>query len=136
MLWIAAIGKIVSLTKGGLVFERYDPIFHIKYRFLFGFVSVLEIIVALICFFGRRIALQAGALVLLASDILLYRLGLVVVNYHRPCSCLGSFTDALHISPGTADNLMKAVLVYLIAGGYGALIWLQWQSRQAMSNPI
>ena len=39
---------------------------------------------------------------------------------------MGNLTDALHIRPEVADNIMKAILGYLLIGSYGLLIW-QWR---------
>jgi hypothetical protein len=53
------------------------------------------------------------------------------MNWHRPCNCLGNLTDALHISPQTADNIMKLLLAYLLIGSYGLMFWRWKQGREA-----
>jgi hypothetical protein len=58
----------------------------------------------------------------------MYRLGLWWMDWKKPCSCLGNLTDALHISPQTADNITKVLLAYLLIGSYGLLLW-QWKQR-------
>ena len=92
----------------------------------------MELIVALICFFGRRIGLQSGLVAWLATNFLLYRLSLGWIGYEKPCGCLGNLTDALHLSPQTADTAMKIVLAYLLIGSYTALFW-HWQQRKKTS---
>jgi len=62
-----------------------------------------------------------------------YRLGLWWMHWHRPCSCLGNLTDALHISPQVADNVMKVLLAYLLIGSYGLLIWKRWLERKTVA---
>jgi hypothetical protein len=44
------------------------------------------------------------------------------------CPCLGNLTDALHITPQTADTAMKIILTYLLIGSYASLFWL-WRQR-------
>jgi hypothetical protein len=61
---------------------------------------------------------------------LVYRLGLILVHYHKPCSCLGHLSDALHISPNAVNIAMKIVLEYLLLGSFAMLFWrlkAKWQ---------
>ena len=67
----------------------------------------------------------------LGTIILGYRIGLLWIRYNKPCSCMGSLTDALHIKPETADTIMKIVLAYLLILSYGTLMWLWWHKRKA-----
>ena len=95
----------------------------------------IELAVALVCLLGRRARLQAGLVAWLATNFVVYRLGLLWIGYHGPCRCLCSLTGALHISPETADSIMKVVLVYLLIGSYATLLW-QWKRGQnARSTP-
>jgi len=96
-------------------------------------IGGLECIIALVCFFSRWLELKAGLLAWLATSFLFYRLGLIWVGYHKPCSCLGNLTDALHIAPQTADTAMKIVLAYLLIGSYATLFWLWRQKRKTVS---
>ena len=61
---------------------------------------------------------------------MLLRFGLWWMGWHKPCNCLGNLTDALHLSPQTADNIMKVVLAYLLIGSYGLLFWGWWRRKQ------
>jgi hypothetical protein len=90
---------------------------------------VAEIVIAAICFFSKWQTLALGLVAWMSTNFLVYRLGLWWMNWKKPCSCLGNLTDALHISPQTADNIMKVLLAYLLIGSYGLLIW-QWQKRR------
>jgi len=87
--------------------------------------------VAAVCFFGKRIALQASLVAWLATTFLIYRIGLTWIGYHKPCPCLGNLTDAIDVSPQVADYVMKAVLAYLLIGSYFILFWLWRQHRKA-----
>lgn len=93
-------------------------------------VGGVELVIALLCLATRRVWLQLGLVAWLATNFLVYRLGLLWIGYHRPCGCLGNLTDALGISPKTADVAMKLVLAYLLVGSYAALYWLWQSSRQ------
>ena len=53
------------------------------------------------------------------------------------CDVLGNLTDALHISPQTADTAMKIILGYLLVGSYGLLFWLWRQNRRVpTASPV
>jgi hypothetical protein len=65
----------------------------------------------------------------LATNFFVYRCGLWWMGWHRPCSCMGNLTDALHIRPEVADNIMKVILAYLLIGSYGLLFW-QWRANR------
>lgn len=133
VLIIVAAAKIVSSSGSVRILENLDPVFAIPFRDVFIIVGGLELIVAAVCFFGRRVGLQAGLVALLATNFLIYRFGLVLVGYHKPCSCLGNLTDALHIPPQTADMAMKIILAYLLIGSYATLFWL-WRQGKPSAN--
>lgn len=54
----------------------------------------------------------------LATNLLIYRIGLWCVGWRHPCSCMGSLAGALHLSDQMADGIMKAVLAFLFVGSY------------------
>ena len=107
-----------------------DPIFGIKFGQLMLVVGAAEIVIALVCFLSKRQTLALGLVGWISTSFVVYRLGLWWMDWHRPCSCLGNLTDALHISPQTADNIMKVLLAYLLIGSYGLLIW-QWKLKRS-----
>ena len=101
----------------------------IEFHDLLRVVGGLELVVALVCFFSKRVYLQAGLVAWLTTNFVMYRLGLLWVGYHKPCPCLGNLTDMLHISSQTADTAMKIILAYLLIGSYATLFWL-WRRRK------
>lgn len=106
--------KILSLA---------DPIMGFSFGHLLLAVGLLELAIVGVCLFGKSQALKLGLIAWLATNFLVYRCGLWWMGWHRPCSCMGNLTDALHIRPEVADNIMKVVLGYLLIGSYGLLIW-------------
>jgi hypothetical protein len=111
--------------------------FGISFKHLMLLVGIIELVISAICLLCKWARLQVGLLALLATNLWAYRIGLLCVGYHRPCSCMGNLTDVLHISPWVADSMMKTVLAYLLIGSYGALFWT-WvgnQNRNAQALP-
>jgi hypothetical protein len=128
ILAITGIAKVWSGLGSSKFLAVVDPIIGIKFGQLMLLVGAAEIVIAAICFFSRRQTLALGLVAWMSTNFVVYRLGLWWMDWHRPCSCLGNLTDALHISPQTADNIMKVLLAYMLIGSYGLLIW-QWQRR-------
>jgi hypothetical protein len=133
-LAITGVAKVWSGLGSSEVLAVLDPILGIKFGRLMLAVGVVEIIIALVCFFNKRQMLVLGMVAWISTMFLLYRLGLVWMGWHRPCSCLGNLTDALHISPEVAKNIMKVVLAYLLIGSYATLFWLWPQRQKAVSS--
>jgi hypothetical protein len=126
ILAITGIAKIWSGLGDSKFLAVIDPIIGIKFRLLMLVVGVAEIVIALICFFSKRQTLALGLVAWMSTNFVVYRLGLWWMDWKKPCSCLGNLTDALHISPQVADNIMKVLLAYMLIGSYGLLIW-QWR---------
>lgn len=130
---MTAVAKFVSSSGGARILQTPDPLLGLSFGTVFWIVGGIETFVALFCFFGKRPALQTGLVAWLATNFVVYRIGLKWVGYHKPCGCLGNLTDALHISPETADTAMKVVLAYLLIGSYAILAWFRIQSRKGVS---
>ena len=123
ILAITGIAKVWSGLGNSKFLAVVDPIIGIKLGFLMLAVGAAEIVFALVCFFSKRQTLALGLVAWMSTNFVVYRLGLWWIDWHRPCSCLGNLTDAIHISPQTADNIMKVLLAYLLIGSYGLLAW-------------
>lgn len=117
ILLATGIGKCLAAIGPQRALDVPDPVFGIPFRQLFLGVGLLEQYVAMLCLCGRHVLLSLVVVAWLASNFLLYRVGLWLMGWHGPCGCAGKLTDALGIAPQTADGLMKLVLVYLLIGG-------------------
>ena len=76
-----------------------------------------------------------GLVAWVATNFVAYRLGLWLVDWHRPCVCLGSVTDALRISPQAADNIIKVVLAYLLIGSY-TILFVNWRQNRSVMRGV
>lgn len=131
LLFLAtALAKLISGAGSARILQSPDPILDIPFRHVLLIVGGIEMLVAMLCLFSSRAQLQAGVIALLSTNFILYRFGLWLVGWHRPCACLGNLTDALHISPSAADTGMKIVLGYCLIGSYLSLYWAYRNSRQ------
>jgi hypothetical protein len=133
ILAITGLAKVWSGLGNSKFLAVIDPIIGIKFATLMLVVGVAEIAVALVCFFSKRQTLALGLVAWMSTNFVVYRLGLWWMDWKKPCSCLGNLTDALRISPQTADNIMKVLLAYLLIGSYGLLLW-QWRLRRVLGR--
>jgi len=130
LLLVTAAAKLISSSGTAEVLQLGDPLLVLPFKHVLWIVGVLELIVARACFIEKREWLQAGLIAWLATNFMLYRLGLLLIGYHKPCACLGNLIDALHVSPETADTAAKLILGYLLLGSYATLFWLWRQKRK------
>jgi hypothetical protein len=135
ILLITGLAKVISAFGTAKILDYNDPLFGISFKHLMLLIGVIELVISVVCLWSKWIRLQAGLLALLATNFWAYRIGLLCVGYHRPCSCMGNLTDALHISPWVADSMMKVVLAYLLIGSYGTLFWT-WRRNQNFQRVI
>lgn len=133
MLLLTAVAKLVSGMGNSRSLLLPDPILVMRFRYVLLAAAAVELGVGLVCIAHWRTRLQAAAVAWLASCLLIYRMGLAWIDYRIPCSCLGNLTDALHISPKTADFCMKVVLAYMLCGSCGILLL---QARRRLGTRI
>jgi hypothetical protein len=127
----AAVGvaKAFSAIGAARALDVADPLIGIPFRQLLLFVGLLELLIAFFCLFTDRRRLSLLAVGWMSTNFLVYRLGLWFIGWHKPCGCMGSLSDMLHLSPRVADNIMKGVLGYLLVGSY-LLLFLQWHTAR------
>lgn len=137
--FVASAGLVLAITGMAKVWSAFgsvkllavaDPITGMAFRWLLLLVGLLELVIAGVSFFSKNKRLATLLVAWLSTNLLVYRLGLWWMGWHRPCGCMGNLTSALHLSEQAADNIMKVVLAYLLIGSYGLLLWQWKQSRQ------
>jgi hypothetical protein len=129
LLSVTALAKFISLFGGPKILQVPDPVFGLPFGYLFLIIGGIEFAVAGVCLFGRKVYLQTGLIAWIATGFVVYRMGLILIDYQKPCPCMGNLTDALHIPPHIADTILKCIVAYLFVGSYAALGWLWKQHR-------
>ena len=123
ILAVTGLAKVWAASTPTKILAMADPVTGMSFGHLMLAVGVLELVIAGICLFGKSQTLKMGLIAWLATNFVVYRFALWWMGWKKPCSCLGNLTDALHISPQVADNIMKIILAYLFIGSYGLLFW-------------
>jgi hypothetical protein len=121
ILAITGTAKLFTVTGDATILRVPDPFFGIPFQQLMLLVGLAELLVAGICFLGRWPGLSAMLVAWLASGFLVYRTGIWMIGWKKPCGCLGNLTDVLGITPKTADWIALVLLGYLLAGSYAFL---------------
>lgn len=123
ILIATGVAKVASACGSAKLLSEADPIVGIQFRHLLLIIGFVELSIGLVSYVCKGSQIGLMLVSWLATSFVIYRAGLWWMGWHRPCSCLGNLTDALHIPPQLADNIMKGILAYLLIGGYGLLIW-------------
>lgn len=136
VLALTGLAKALSAVGPARALETADPLFGMPFRELLLVVGLVELFIAFFCLFTDRRRFSLLAVAWISTNFLVYRAGLWFIGWHRPCSCMGSLTDMVHISPRLADNIMKAVLACLLVGSYAILLWEWRRGRGAKPVPL
>lgn len=131
ILFITGAAKVWSVLGGAKILAQIDPVFGLQFGRLMFVAGILELMIGGICLFSKSRMLALMLVAWLATNLSIYRMGLWYIGWHRPCACLGNLTDAIHVSPQTADTTMKIILAYLLIGSYSFLFWFWRQHRKA-----
>lgn len=134
-LLATASAKLFSSLGAAKVLALDDPIFAIPFRVVFVAASAIEGGIGIVCLLSKRVWLPVVLIAYISGLLILYRVGLLIVHYHSPCPCMGTLTDALHITPANADLAMKWLLAFLTIGSCGSLIWLKFFAAGPPKEP-
>jgi hypothetical protein len=118
ILLITGLAKFVSAFGGARILNSQDPIFGISFRYLMLITGILEICISYRCITKSAHRLSLGLLAWLATCFVIYRIGILTIGWQKPCSCLGSMTELLHISPDLANRILEIIIAYLLIGSY------------------
>jgi len=118
ILLAAALERFIVATGHVQALALPEPMLGIPLRYAVLAVAILELIGALICLFGRQISLQLGWVAWLATNYVVYYIGLLSMHGHPQATCIGSLTDPLYLARGTSGILTGSLPLYLLFGGY------------------
>lgn len=131
---VVGMAKAFSAIGPARALDSLDPLIGIPFRQLFLLVGLAELLIAFFCLFTDKRRLSLVAVAWISTNFLVYRLGLWLIGWLHPCSCMGSLAGMLHLSDQAADNIMKVVLAFLLVGSY-LLLLLDWRAGRAAGPP-
>jgi DNA-directed RNA polymerase subunit RPC12/RpoP len=110
-----------------------EPLLGIPLRHTVFLVGICELVVALICLFGRSLKLQLIWLFWLLANYFTYRIILHFSGIHPQGTCIGSLNDPLHLHEGNSAVFFGLLPYYLLFISLLALCWFWRESRIAKS---
>src|ERR1035437_4880545 len=132
LLAMASALFLINLTGPVHLVQPHDPIFAISLRYLFWIIGGIAVLAAWLCLFSERPALPTAWVAWLATNFLIYRIGLYWNGCHDLTGFLGSFSYAFGIPAKAANMMADLAFAYLLMGSCAALLW-QW--RRSSKNP-
>jgi hypothetical protein len=131
ILLAAALIRFLIAMGNDPMLAMPEPLLGLPIRYAVLLVGGVELVVALICLFGRRLSLQLGCLVLATVIYLVYWIRIFIMHRHPQTTCIGSLTDPLQLARGTPEIIIGLLPFYLLLGSCVAIIWLWWAGRRA-----
>jgi DNA-directed RNA polymerase subunit RPC12/RpoP len=129
ILLAAALFRFVIAAGNTQALALPEPMLGIPLLYAVLMVGGLELTAALICLFGKRVRLQAGLLAWLATNFVVFWIGLFWINCHPQATCIGSLTDPFHLSRGTTGFVTQLLPLGLLLGSYAAVFQL-WMAKK------
>lgn len=129
LLALTGAAKILSALGKSPVLAKPDPIFGIHFNYLLLSVGLIELVVTVLCtgVVNPNVALRL--IMALSLNFLGYRIGLWLIHWHGYCPCLGTLTEAIHLSRRSADILTLGILAYLLIGSFYFLARFWWSPQ-------
>jgi DNA-directed RNA polymerase subunit RPC12/RpoP len=133
ILLAAALIRFVIAAGNAQVLALPEPMLGIPLRYAVLAVGAFELVVALVCLFGKRVGLQIGWLAWLATNFLVFWIGLVWQHCSPQGTCIGSLTDPLRIYHGITGYVLQFLPFGLALGSYAAAVsfWFSADARTA-----
>lgn len=123
ILAITAVLKLFALVDNEPFLRLTDPLFTFaKTRQIISLACGFELFVVGYALLAKCPRKALGLVACLATLFGAYRLGLVLIYYHKPCQCLGGVLQWAGLSSEHVDRLSLTLLLYMFAGSYGLLI--------------
>jgi hypothetical protein len=131
ILLAAALNRFLIATGSARSLSMPESVLGIPLRYGVLLVGALELVVGLVCLFGKRLGLKLGWLIWLSFDLMVYRAALFYLHCNPQTSCLGGPTDRLHLSRSVLAPILPILPFYLLIGSGAAALWLWSIGRES-----
>ncbi len=121
-LFFMAMVELSGAISAAQMLDKPDPLLPLSNRLVLLLVGVVELLLSAYLLLGKYGWAKPGLTAWLATDLLVYRLGLWRAGAPNFGDCVGNFNGWLSISPRVLHVIMVAALGFLIIGSYTFLI--------------
>jgi hypothetical protein len=130
ILFITGATKFISALGAAQTLDEPDSLLILSHRHIFFLMSALELGLSAYLLMGRNTKMKLALVAWLATNFLVYRIGLWWMGAPNLCNCLGNLDQFLPLSPLFLNIAALASLGWLLAGSY-ALMIIEWCNRPA-----
>lgn len=113
-LFLTGLAKVYSATGSAKVLEIPEALLPMSIRQALWLVGLIELIIALYLWLGGNHRVKLVWVAWLGGNFVLYRLAAFLMTVGKPCPCLGSITEKLHLNQAAAEHILGAVAVYML----------------------
>lgn len=133
ILLTAALTRFLIAASNAQVLALPEPMLGIPLRYAVLAVGAFELVVAVVCLFGKRVGLQIGWLAWMGTIYVVFWIGLVWQHCSPQGACIGTLTDPLRIYHGASGYILQFIPFGLALGAYAAAIsfWFSSDARTA-----
>lgn len=127
-LWFfaTAAAKFYTLLDSDIgedtIWDGADPIFGLKWKILMAFAGILETGVGTTVMFADSQRIKDILLLAISSVFIIYRTGIHLIGYEKPCSCLGSLTAKIPFSENTINYTLMGSLIFVAGFAFYQII--------------
>lgn len=126
LLATAAMNRFIIAATDSQILALPDPILGIPIRYSVVGVGLAELLVGLICLFGKSVSTRSLLLAWLMTIWVVYQAAMLYQGINIRCTCLGILTDPLRLAHGLLGRVTEFLPVCLLVGAYVAMavIWM------------
>lgn len=129
ILFFTAMVELSGAIGAAQILDEPDPLLLLSNRLVLALVGVLELLLSAYLLLGQYGWAKPGLTAWLATNLLVYRLGVWRAGAPNFSDCVGNFNEWLPVSPRILHVIMVAALGFLIIGSYTFLI-MNWSSNR------
>ena len=126
-----ALTRFLIAFGGAQVLPLPDPVLGIPLRLGVLVVGIIELAVALLCLFGKRMEFQAGCVAWLGVNYVVYRIGVQMMGAQHEAMAIGGLTDPLQLTRGFIGTTAGLAPICLLIGGSASTTWFWVAERSA-----
>ena len=126
ILACTGLAKLLSSLGTVPILELRDPVFRLPNRWFLCLAGAFELCAAAYLLLGRNQRLKLLLVAWLSTIFCLYRLEIWLTQPGKPCPCLGTVTEYLHLKADQAEPILVVLLIYLLAGSF----WFSFLGRK------
>jgi hypothetical protein len=122
ILFVTGAAKLFSALGAAQALDQPDSLLSLSHRHIFMIMGGLELGLSAFLLMSRNPKMQLALVAWLATNLLVYRIGLWWISAPDLCNCLGNLNQYLPVSPRILNVAALTALGWLLVGSYTLMI--------------